>query len=142
MREDENMLESDEVLSPFLMECKGCNNVVIRNISMVSFLFLRKKIIPPPPPKKKVDSPFWTLHPYNCSFWTIDGLKIYAPINGPNIDGIGERSFFPATKFSLFFRSRFFKQLSDRELRGGKFLTTLDSPFVLFRLRVGMITSA
>ncbi|ONK66071.1 uncharacterized protein A4U43_C06F3860 [Asparagus officinalis] len=35
------------------------------------------------------DSPFWTLHPYDCKNVTISNLTILAPLNGaPNTDGI------------------------------------------------------
>ncbi|KAK8931109.1 putative polygalacturonase [Platanthera zijinensis] len=35
------------------------------------------------------DSPFWTIHPYDCNNVTLTGLTILAPVNGaPNTDGI------------------------------------------------------
>ncbi|KAG0469529.1 hypothetical protein HPP92_016229, partial [Vanilla planifolia] len=35
------------------------------------------------------DSPFWTIHPYDCRNVNISGLTILAPVNGaPNTDGI------------------------------------------------------
>ncbi|WOK92070.1 putative polygalacturonase [Canna indica] len=35
------------------------------------------------------DSPFWTLHPYDCKNVTISGVTILAPVSGaPNTDGI------------------------------------------------------
>lgn len=35
------------------------------------------------------DSPFWTLHPYDCKNVTIKNVTILAPIfNAPNTDGI------------------------------------------------------
>lgn len=35
------------------------------------------------------DSPFWTLHPYDCKNVTISNLTILAPVSGaPNTDGI------------------------------------------------------
>ena len=35
------------------------------------------------------DSPFWTLHPYDCRNVTITNVTILAPVNGaPNTDGI------------------------------------------------------
>mmetsp|Transcript_4190 Transcript_4190/g.9084 ORF Transcript_4190/g.9084 Transcript_4190/m.9084 type:complete len:407 (-) Transcript_4190:29-1249(-) len=54
---------------PFLFECHGCSHVVVRDIQLKN-------------------SPFWTMHPYNCSYWTISRINIYAPINSPNTDCI------------------------------------------------------
>ena len=35
------------------------------------------------------DSPFWTLHPYDCKNVTISHVTILAPVSGaPNTDGI------------------------------------------------------
>jgi len=35
------------------------------------------------------DSPFWTLHPYDCKNITIKGVTILAPVfEAPNTDGI------------------------------------------------------
>lgn len=35
------------------------------------------------------DSPFWTLHPYDCKNLTIKGVTILAPVfEAPNTDGI------------------------------------------------------
>ena len=35
------------------------------------------------------DSPFWTLHPYDCRNVTVTNVTILAPVNGaPNTDGI------------------------------------------------------
>eukprot|EP01018_Ginkgo_biloba_P027575 Gb_23151 [translate_table: standard] len=34
------------------------------------------------------NSPFWTLHPYDCTNVIISGLTILAPIDAPNTDGI------------------------------------------------------
>lgn len=45
------------------------------------------------------DSPFWTLHPYDCKNVTISNLTILAPLYGaPNTDGIDPGQFY----FSLF----------------------------------------
>jgi polygalacturonase len=34
------------------------------------------------------NSPFWTVHPYDCTNVTIHGVAILAPLNAPNTDGI------------------------------------------------------
>lgn len=34
------------------------------------------------------NSPFWHLHPYDCTNVTIQGVTILAPVNAPNTDGI------------------------------------------------------
>ncbi|CAK9874803.1 unnamed protein product [Sphagnum jensenii] len=34
------------------------------------------------------NSPFWTVHPYDCTNVTIHGVTILAPLNAPNTDGI------------------------------------------------------
>lgn len=46
------------------------------------------------------DSPFWTLHPYDCSNVTIRNVTILAPLSeAPNTDGIDPGKFAP-----VFFR--------------------------------------
>lgn len=40
------------------------------------------------------DSPFWTLHPYDCKNVTVKNITILAPILGaPNTDGIDPGKF-------------------------------------------------
>lgn len=34
------------------------------------------------------NSPFWHLHPYDCTNVTVRGVTILAPLNAPNTDGI------------------------------------------------------
>ncbi len=34
------------------------------------------------------NSPFWTVHPYDCTNVTIRGVTILAPLHSPNTDGI------------------------------------------------------
>lgn len=34
------------------------------------------------------NSPFWTIHPYDCSNVTIRGVTILNPVDSPNTDGI------------------------------------------------------
>lgn len=42
-----------------------------------------------------LDSPFWTLHPYDCKNVTIKNVTILAPIfKAPNTDGIDPGKFF------------------------------------------------
>lgn len=42
------------------------------------------------------DSPFWTLHPYDCRNVTISNVTIMAPLyDAPNTDGIDPGNFLP-----------------------------------------------
>lgn len=34
------------------------------------------------------NSPFWTVHPYDCTNVTIHGVTILAPLDAPNTDGV------------------------------------------------------
>lgn len=70
------------------------------------------------------DSPFWTLHPYDCKNITIKGVTILAPVfEAPNTDGIDPGKYpLPSTKRYSYLRCdlRFADQLYGlcRLLRG------------------------
>lgn len=52
------------------------------------------------------DSPFWTIHPYDCSNVTITNVTILAPVSGaPNTDGIdpGNYAFMEFVRFVVCF---------------------------------------
>ena len=34
------------------------------------------------------NSPFWTVHPYDCTNVTLHGVTILAPLDAPNTDGV------------------------------------------------------
>lgn len=50
------------------------------------------------------DSPFWTLHPYDCQNVTIRNVTILAPLSGaPNTDGIDPGIFYDCLDLDQFF---------------------------------------
>lgn len=61
------------------------------------------------------DSPFWTLHPYDCQNVVIRNVTILAPLTeAPNTDGIdpGEFSLFPIQPYLEFLLHAFFDHLA------------------------------
>jgi polygalacturonase len=58
----------DRRISP-LVEIRGCRNVVLKDFTIL-------------------DSPGWTIHPYNCDQVRIEGITINNHMLGPNTDGI------------------------------------------------------
>jgi len=74
------------------------------------------------------DSPFWTLHPYDCKNITIKGVTILAPVfEAPNTDGIDPG------KYLLFYQVQNFILYRNSELLFSDQFSCLIALFLIIR---------